>query len=147
MTYQGPQQPWQQNPYPPVPATGSPQQGWGAPPPAAMALPPTQPGPSPMVTHQVVVSSKSVGAAVALELVLGLFGIFGIGNIYAGKVATGVVLMVSFWVLFWINVLLTFLIIGWVTLPLTWLAYLAIGAILAARAAERHNAQMLAGRH
>jgi TM2 domain-containing membrane protein YozV len=83
---------------------------------------------------------KSVGAAVALELVPGLFGVFGVGNMYAGRVGLGIALMLSFWVLFWINVALFYLLIGWVTLPLTWIVYLIGGALLAANGASRHNA-------
>jgi TM2 domain-containing membrane protein YozV len=82
---------------------------------------------------------KSSGAAVALELVPGIFGIFGIGNIYAGRVGAGIALMVGFWALFWVNVLLVFLIIGWITAPLTWIAFMIVGAVSAARGAERHN--------
>ncbi|MDG4797575.1 hypothetical protein [Micromonospora sp. WMMD1082] len=87
----------------------------------------------------VVAAPKSTGAAIALELILGIFGIFGVGSIYAGRVVTGIVLMVSFWVLFWINFALIFLAVGLVTMPLTWLAYLAGGAVLAARAVDQHN--------
>jgi TM2 domain-containing membrane protein YozV len=83
---------------------------------------------------------RSAGAAVTLEVVPGLFGIFGIGNIYAGRTATGVTLMLTFWVAFWINVALIFVFIGFITMPLTWVAYLIAGPILAARAVERHNA-------
>ncbi|MFV2017046.1 hypothetical protein [Micromonospora sp. LOL_023] len=110
-----------------APVYGHPQQGWGPPAP------------------QLVVAPKSAGAAIVLEIVLGLFGIFGVGNIYAGKVATGIVLMLTFWVTFWINFLLVFIVIGWVTMPMTWLAYLAVGAILAARGVEQYNARILAG--
>jgi TM2 domain-containing membrane protein YozV len=83
---------------------------------------------------------RSAGAAVALELVLGLFGVFGVGNIYAGRAGLGVALMLSFWVLFWINVALIFVVIGWVTMPLTWVGYLIAGSLLAARGVENHNA-------
>ncbi|MDG4767174.1 hypothetical protein O7632_24190 [Solwaraspora sp. WMMD406] len=106
---------------------------------------PYQPGGYGPVAGPGVAMPKSAGAAVALELVPGLFGIFGIGNIYAGKVPTGIVLMVSFWVLFWINVLLTFIFIGWLTLPATWVAYLIAGPILALRATEKHNSRLVAG--
>ncbi|MET8044899.1 hypothetical protein ABZU25_29050 [Micromonospora sp. NPDC005215] len=95
----------------------------------------------------VLVPQKSAGAAIALELVLGLFGIFGVGNLYAGRTAHGVILMLSFWGLFWINVLLIFAVIGLVTMPLTWIAYLVLGPLLAARAVERHNTSVVAGIH
>jgi TM2 domain-containing membrane protein YozV len=71
--------------------------------------------------------------------VLGIFGVFGVGNLYAGRVGPGIALMVSFWVLFWINFVLTFVFIGWVTYPLTWIAFLVVGPIMAARGVERYN--------
>jgi len=71
---------------------------------------------------------------------LGIFGIFGVGNIYAGRTGFGVALMVSFWALFWVNFALVFLVIGWVTMPLTWIAFLVTGSLSAARAVEAHNA-------
>ena len=98
---------------------------------------PYAPGPysPPPVMHP----PKSGGAAVALELIPGIFGVFGIGNMYAGRVGLGIVLMVSYWVLFWINVVLAFVLIGWVTGPLTWIGFMIGGALLAAHATERYN--------
>lgn len=85
------------------------------------------------------VNPKSKGRGIALEIVPGLFGVFGIGNIYAGRLALGVGLMVSFWVLFGINFALIFLGIGFVTMPLTWIAYLVAGPLLAARGIDQYN--------
>lgn len=115
---------------PPVPYSGVPYSG------APYSGPPYQP-------VRYGIAPRSAGAAVALELVLGLFGIFGVGNIYAGKVGRGIALMVSFWALFWVNVVLWFLVIGIVTGPLTYLAYLIIGPISAARAVESYNQRAL----
>lgn len=123
MTYPEPYQPWPPEPTHHLPA-------------------PVAPLPYPV---PVLAAPKSAGAAVALELVPGLFGVFGIGNLYTGRVATGLVLMFSFWALFWVNVLLAFVVIGLVTMPLTWIAYLVVGALTAARGAERHNARAVAG--
>ncbi|ROO58712.1 TM2 domain-containing membrane protein YozV [Micromonospora sp. Llam0] len=136
MTYPNP---YQSGPQQPMPASGQPYQG------QPYQGQPYQPGGYAPVPGQGPAVPKSAGAAVALELVPGLFGIFGIGNIYAGKMATGIVLMVSFWVFFWINVLLTFIVIGWITLPMTWVAYLVAGPVLALRATERYNSQLLSG--
>jgi TM2 domain-containing membrane protein YozV len=91
------------------------------------------------------VPQKSTVAAVLLELILGLFGIFGVGNLYAGRIAAGLTLMLSFWVLFWINLALVFLAVGLVTLPLTWLAYLVTGPLLAATGVDRYNRRARAG--
>ncbi|MFI6758414.1 hypothetical protein ACIBF5_04610 [Micromonospora sp. NPDC050417] len=86
-----------------------------------------------------VVPAKSAGAAVALELVPGLFGIFGIGSMYAGRVGAGIALMVSYWVLFWINVALFLVGIGFVTIFLTWMVFMIVGPLLALSAVGRHN--------
>jgi TM2 domain-containing membrane protein YozV len=105
------------------------------PPPPNLPAPDSRYAPVPIA----VTTPRSAGTAVALELVPGLFGIFGIGNIYAGRTARGVILMLSFWLLFWINVVLVFLFIGIITMPLTWVAYLVVGPVTAARAVEDHN--------
>ncbi|MFI7075494.1 hypothetical protein [Micromonospora sediminicola] len=97
------------------------------------------PLPVPRPAYLPAVTPRSSGAAVALELVLGIIGIFGVGNIYAGKTAQGVVIMVSFWVLFWVNFCLISIGVGLVTMPLTWIAYLILGPVLAARAVEEHD--------
>jgi TM2 domain-containing membrane protein YozV len=86
-----------------------------------------------------VVPTKSTGTAVVLELVPGLFGVFGIGNMYAGRIGTGIALMVSYWVLFWINVVLAFFLIGVATLALTWIVFMVVGPLLAVSAVGRHN--------
>lgn len=83
---------------------------------------------------------KSTGAAVMLELFLGLFGLFGVGALYAGRAGLGVTLMVSYWLLFWVNVALAIVLIGFVTGPLTWLFYMVLSPVLAARAVDQHNA-------
>lgn len=83
-----------------------------------MSEPPTRPPPPPIVaevverpiapsssTHQTpqVINDddhapKSEGTAMILEILLGLFGIFGIGHIWAGDVAKGLSYMLTFWV-------------------------------------------------
>jgi TM2 domain-containing membrane protein YozV len=40
--------------------------------------------------------------ALLLELVCGFFGFLGIGWIYAGQPVTGIILLVSYWLLDWI---------------------------------------------
>jgi TM2 domain-containing membrane protein YozV len=64
--------------------------------------------------------------AVGLEAAPGtLFQTFGIGHLYAGKVGTGLVLMVSYWALQFINMwLIGFFGLGFVTGILTYLGYL-----------------------
>lgn len=63
--------------------------------------------------------------AVALEAIPGgLFGIFGVGHLYAGRVGAGVGIMVSYWLLQMLNVMLMSVFIGYITAPLTHLAFL-----------------------
>lgn len=72
------------------------------------------------------------GTAVVLEILPGLFGqTFGIGNIYAGNVAGGVLMMLGYWVSCVINFFLCFAIIGLVTWPLTWAAFMVFCPICA----------------
>jgi len=42
-----------------------------------------------------VVETKSPGVAAVLALVLGLFGLWGIGHIYVGKIGRGILLLVG----------------------------------------------------
>ena len=63
--------------------------------------------------------------AAGLEVGPGLFlQTFGIGHLYAGRYGTGIAIMFSYWVLQTINMMLTPFLIGWITGPLTLLAYL-----------------------
>jgi TM2 domain-containing membrane protein YozV len=65
--------------------------------------------------------------AVGLEAGPGLIlQTFGIGHLYAGKVCTGLAIMISYWVLQAINVALMPFLIGWITAPLTFLIYLVM---------------------
>jgi TM2 domain-containing membrane protein YozV len=62
---------------------------------------------------------------VLLELGGGFFfQTFGVGHIAQGRVATGVTIMFSYWALQFVNALLCMVLIGLVTAPLTWLAYM-----------------------
>ncbi|MFI5841219.1 hypothetical protein ACIA8K_16115 [Catenuloplanes sp. NPDC051500] len=83
---------------------------------------------------------KSTSAAVMLELFLGLFGLFGVGALYANRSGLGITLMVSYWILFWINMALVFIVVGLFTAPITWLFYMILSPVLAARAVDQHNA-------
>jgi hypothetical protein len=63
--------------------------------------------------------------AVGLEVGPGtLLQTFGIGHMYAGRYSTGLAIMFSYWVLQAINTMLMSVGIGFVTAPLTWLAYM-----------------------
>ena len=65
--------------------------------------------------------------AVGLEVGPGLLlQTFGIGHLYAGKVGTGIAIMFAYWCLQAINVFLTAFFIGFITGPLTWLAFMIL---------------------
>ena len=126
-----------QNPYGGAP----PQAGYGAPPPYGQLQYPGQgmgmgPGMGGMV------SPKNPGLAVALELLGGFFlQTFGVGHLYAGNIGLGLGLMFGYWVLMAINIVLCAVLVGFVTWPLTWLAFMIISAITANNAAKAANAK------
>lgn len=81
------------------------------------------------------------GLAVVLELLPGIFlQTFGIGNIYAGNVAGGILMMLGYWLLTVLNVLLCFVFVGFITWPLTWIAFMIFCPILANGTAKRRYA-------
>jgi TM2 domain-containing membrane protein YozV len=93
------------------------------------------------VVHHYQAPPKSTGTAVLLEVLPGFFfQTFGIGHMYAGNVAAGLLLMFGYWFIQFINLLLCFLIIGFITLPLCFILAMVISPILASNAAARTNA-------
>ena len=75
-----------------------------------------------------LVPQKSEGVAVVLALILGIFGLWGVGHMYAGKVGKGIVLLIVgliFGGLFWVSILLTIILIGFVGIVLFGLIMLA----------------------
>ena len=61
---------------------------------------------------------------VLLELIPGWFQVFGIGHLYQGRLGMGLFIMFSYWGLQFVNMLLSFVLIGFITGPLTWLFYM-----------------------
>jgi TM2 domain-containing membrane protein YozV len=93
------------------------------------------------VVHHYQQPPKSTGAAVLLEVLPGFFfQTFGIGHMYAGNVPTGILFMFGYWFIQFINILLCFVLIGFITLPLCFFAAMILSPVLAANAAARHNA-------
>jgi TM2 domain-containing membrane protein YozV len=89
-----------------------------------------------------VKTPKSSGLAVMFELLGGSFlQTFGIGHIYAGNVGTGLAWMFGYWAITFVNFLLCFVIIGFVTWPLCWIAAMIVSSITASNAAKRANAE------
>jgi TM2 domain-containing membrane protein YozV len=71
--------------------------------------------------------SHSNALAIGLEVGPGFFfQTFGIGHMYAGRAQAGIAIMLSYWVLQAINVALMSVWIGFVTYPLTMLAYMVL---------------------
>lgn len=97
------------------------------PPPIAAAAAPVQ-----QLHHHYHQQQKSAGIAAALEVVPGLFQIFGIGHIYAGNVGTGLLFMFGYWAVALLNLLLCFIYIGLITWPLCWIATVLISSLTAA---------------
>ena len=92
------------------------------------------------VVHYHTSPPKSAGAAVALELLPGFFfQTFGIGNIYAGNVGLGLAFMFGYWFLLFINILLCMVLIGFLTLPLCWIAMMIIAPLSAANRASSYR--------
>lgn len=90
--------------------------------------------PSPRVVHHHYHAVKSGGTAAVLEVVPGLFlHTFGIGHMYAGNVGMGLLFMLGYWFVLGINIVLCFVVIGFVTLPLCWVATLILSPILASK--------------
>jgi len=72
--------------------------------------------------------TKDPTAAILLEVLPAIsLQTFGIGNIYAGNVLAGVLIMVTYWITCLVNLGLCVFLIGFVTWPLTWLAF-AVGS-------------------
>ena len=96
------------------------------------------PPPVQHVVHHYRQPPKSPGTAVLLEVLPGFFfQTFGIGHIYAGNVGTGLLFMFGYWLIQFVNLLLCLLIIGFITLPLCFIAAMIISPIVASNAASR----------
>ncbi len=92
------------------------------------------------VVHHYGTPPKAPVAAVLLEILPGLFfQTFGIGNMYAGNVGVGLLLMFGYWFVQFVNLLLCFVLIGFITLPLCFILAMTLSPLLASKAAERAN--------
>jgi TM2 domain-containing membrane protein YozV len=94
---------------------------------------------APQVVHHHYHPQKSAGIAALLEVLPAFFQIFGLGHIYAGRVVTGLVFMFGYWAVAAVNFLLLFVLIGYITWPLCWIATVVVSSLLAARAARTAN--------
>jgi len=90
-----------------------------------------------VVHHHYYGGGKSGGVAAILEVLPGaFFHTFGIGHMYAGNVGVGLAFMFGGWALLFVNILLCFILIGLITLPLTWLLLLILSTISAANSCQ-----------
>jgi hypothetical protein len=81
--------------------------------------------------------TKDPTAAVLLEILPALcLQTFGIGNIYAGNVLGGVLIMVGYWISCLVNFALCFILIGFLTWPLTFVAFGVCSSMLAYQKAK-----------
>ena len=106
-----------------------------------MAIPPPPPSapaaPAPQQVHHYYHPQKSGGVAALLEVLPGLFlQTFGIGHMYAGNVGTGLIIMLGYWALTFVNILLCFVFIGFITWPLCWVAAMILSSLTAANACK-----------
>lgn len=110
----------------------------GYPPPQPQHYPNYPQQPVQHVVHHYQSPPRSAGTAVLLEILPGFFfQTFGIGHLYAGNVAVGLLFMFGYWFLTFVNFLLCFVLIGFITWPVSFLATLVISSILASNAASR----------
>ncbi|MDF1754561.1 MAG: DUF4339 domain-containing protein [Verrucomicrobiales bacterium] len=83
---------------------------------------------------------KSPGIAILLEIIPGVFfQTFGLGNIYAGNLTSGLVLMLTYWSLAILNFFLLFILLGFITWPITFVIYLVLAIIFAQKSTDRSN--------
>jgi hypothetical protein len=80
----------------------------------------------------------STALAAILELFPGFFQVFGIGHMYAGNVAVGLIFMFGYWFVLFCNVLLLLVCIGYVTLPVCWFGTMIVSSIMAANSCRRN---------
>ena len=101
-----------------------------------MSSPPPVP-PQVQHVHHHYVPAKSSGTAAILELVPGIFiQTFGIGHLYAGNVGTGPLFMFGYWALAFVNLLLCFIVIGFITWPICWIATAILSTIIASNSVK-----------
>ena len=70
--------------------------------------------------------------AFLLEFLLGFFiHWFGWGHIYNGRIGKGLLIMLTYWAIQAVNVVLAFVVVGFVTGAITWVLYLIFSSISA----------------
>jgi len=90
---------------------------------------------------QYMLTRKNPGTAVLIEVVGILFSFPGLGSVYGGNML-GLLLTFTYLPLQVLNFFLVFLFIGMVTMPLTFVAYLVIGIVMANSSVATHNQRL-----
>ncbi|MGB3392644.1 MAG: hypothetical protein WA956_15590 [Stenotrophomonas sp.] len=103
---------------------------------ATPSLPATPVAAPQQVHHHHHYPPKSGGTAALLEALPGIFQVFGIGHMYAGNVGTGLIIMFGYWAVAFVNFLLCFVFIGFITGPLCWVATMIVSSLTAANACK-----------
>lgn len=82
--------------------------------------------------------------AAVLEMLPGVFHVFGMGHVYAGSLGWGQVIFFAYLFLQAFNLLLCFLLVGFFTFPVTWLLFLGLSPWFAKQRAARRAAVLVA---
>ena len=105
-----------------------------------------EPDPMPSPVAIIQAPRKSVGGAILLDVIFGIFGIMGVGAIYTGAPVWGIALMVGFWIGFVVNLALFTVLIGFVTLPITWLLFIFVSILTSVALADEANNDTVSAR-
>jgi hypothetical protein len=140
-------------PQPGYPPSGQlpPQQGYAPGYPPSGQLPPQQ-GYAPQQPYMaapvvVVQQNNNKGLAIALEIIGGLFGIFGIGWLVAGKSNVGIPLLIGGIVWFLIEIVLLFLVVGVFCDPIISLAVMITSTVMLNNALNKQNVVVGVGQY
>lgn len=89
---------------------------------------------------------RDKGIALLLEFGCAIFLFtFGAGHLYAGQASEGLAWMFGWWTACLVNFLLCFVLIGFITWPLTFLVFSALSAKRLGESIEAHNFRVRAG--
>lgn len=84
-----------------------------------------------------VIAMKDPGTGLLLEILPALFGLAGIGWLWAGEIGIGIALLIGYWVFIGIEVLLMFILIGFCLVPFNFIIPIVSAFLLHKRLKER----------
>lgn len=107
---------------------------------AFSVIPPPVTLPPPAAVASLAPRPVDPAVAALLELLPGLIVYtFGIGHIYAGRLALGLTIMVGGWLILFVNFGLIFLLVGFCTFPIAFILLAVFCTISAYRSAQGRN--------